>query len=98
VLLAAKLGINVELIRQDTERIVKTIPWQISPDELELSFALRANRAVDFAVEEAQCVSEEGPRVDIQDLLIGLLREKEGLAAQLLMNQGLTLDYLRKRG
>ena len=53
----------------------------------------RAKKVIEFAIEEA--LRFEPKCVDTRHLLLGLLREKEGVAAQLLMNLGLTLERVR---
>jgi ATP-dependent Clp protease ATP-binding subunit ClpA len=63
--------------------------------ELPLPYTPRAKRAIENALEEAQPLKEGGRRIDAGDLLIGLFCEQEGVAAQVLMNHGLTLDALR---
>jgi ATP-dependent Clp protease ATP-binding subunit ClpC len=53
----------------------------------------RAKRAIEHAVEAART---QGQRyVGTEHVLLGLLREEEGVAAQVLINQGLALDAVR---
>ncbi len=62
------------------------------PKDLPLSYA--SKRALSYAAEEAELLGELtiGP----QHLLLGLLREPSGLAAQILAGSKVTLEQLRK--
>ena len=53
----------------------------------------RARRVLDWAEEEA--VGLNHPFIGTEHLLLGLLREEQGLAAQTLTSLGLTLDHAR---
>src|SRR5439155_1677100 len=54
----------------------------------------RANRVVKFAIDEARGLEHQ--YVGTEHLLLGLLRESEGVAAQVLMNLGLSLSQVRQ--
>ena len=53
----------------------------------------RAKKAIEHALEEARGLSETC--VDTAHLLLGLLREREGMAAQVLISLGVTLEAVR---
>jgi ATP-dependent Clp protease ATP-binding subunit ClpA len=57
--------------------------------------AASVTRLVYFAVEEARNLSHD--RVDTEHLLLGLLRETDGVAAKLLVDLGFSLDDVRVR-
>jgi len=53
----------------------------------------RAKKAIEYAVEEARLLQHN--YVGTEHLLLGLLREREGVAAQVLIDLGLSLDDVR---
>ena len=53
----------------------------------------RAKKVIEYAVEESRRMQHD--YVGSEHLLLGLLREEEGVAAQVLMNEGLILDETR---
>ena len=54
----------------------------------------RAKKAIEYAMDEARNLGHT--YVGTEHLLLGLLREEEGIAAQVLMNLGLRLDSVRE--
>jgi ATP-dependent Clp protease ATP-binding subunit ClpA len=54
----------------------------------------RARKVIEFAIEEARDLNHN--YVGTEHLLLGLLREQEGVAAQVLMNLGLSLPDVRE--
>ncbi len=58
-------------------------------------FTRRARRVIALAQEEAQRLNHN--YIGTEHLLLGLIREGEGLAAQVLQKLGITLDEARKR-
>jgi ATP-dependent Clp protease ATP-binding subunit ClpC len=81
-------------VRRDLEGIIKNGP-PLGPSaisELPLPFTPRSKMAIGFAEQEAKRAHRLiGPR----ELLIGLLSDNNNVAAQVLMNQGLTLASLK---
>src|SRR6478736_4980592 len=57
-------------------------------------FTDRARKVMQLANQEAQRLNHE--YVGTEHLLLGLLREQEGVAAQVLMNLGLKLEDVRE--
>ncbi|MSR59707.1 MAG: hypothetical protein EXS05_19035 [Planctomycetaceae bacterium] len=53
----------------------------------------RAKKVIEFSIEEAGKVNHYYPGTE--HLLLGLLREQEGVAAQVLINLGLSLEDVR---
>ncbi len=53
----------------------------------------RAKKVIEYAMEEARNLNHK--YVGTEHILLGLLREQEGVAAQILMNLGLKLDEVR---
>jgi ATP-dependent Clp protease ATP-binding subunit ClpC len=54
----------------------------------------RAKKVIEFAIEEARALNHN--YVGTEHILLGLLRETEGIAAQVLMNLGLKLENVRQ--
>lgn len=55
----------------------------------------RARRVLDYAIEEARDLGDES--VERDHLLLGLLREGEGVAARVLIDSGFDLDVVRQK-
>ena len=53
-----------------------------------------AKKVVENAIEEARALNHS--YIGTEHLLLGLVREKEGIGAQILMNLGLKLDVVRQ--
>jgi hypothetical protein len=86
------LDVDLGKVRRQVEMIV-----QRGPDELELMpmpATPRAKKVIEFAIEEARALNHNF--VGTEDLLLGLLRESEGVAAQVLMNLGVRLNDARE--
>jgi ATP-dependent Clp protease ATP-binding subunit ClpA len=81
-------GIDLHKVRREVEKIV-----QFGPDVLpgaRMPQTPRAKKVIEYAIEEARRLNH--PTVGTGCLLLGLLREEEGVAAQVLRNLGLKLD------
>jgi ATP-dependent Clp protease ATP-binding subunit ClpC len=66
--------------------------WWVSNDGLPQT--PRAKKVIEYAMEEARALNHN--YIGTEHLLLGLLREKECVAAQVLMNLGLKLDDVRR--
>ena len=87
------LDIGLRRVRQEVEKIVQ----QAGPDLVEmgkLPQTPRAKKVIEYAIEEARNLDHN--YVGTEHLLLGLLREQEGIAAQVLMNLGLKLETVRQ--
>ena len=84
------LAIDPQRIQAEAERLILKGPDMIPMGKLPRT--PRAQHVVELAVEEA--IASQRPFVDTGDMLIGLLREIHGVAAQVLMNQGLQMEPL----
>ena len=54
----------------------------------------RAKKVIEYSMEEARTLNHN--YVGTEHILLGLLREQEGVAAQVLMNLGLKLEEVRE--
>src|SRR5207244_980790 len=87
----ANLGVDLRRVRAEIEKIVGTGDNVMLLGEI--PFTPRAKKVLELAVEEAQNMGHN--YVGTEHLLLGLIREEEGVAAQVLMNLGLKLDDVR---
>ncbi len=85
-------GVTSTKMRAEVERLIARGPAAPGPRELPLT--PRARQALAFAADEARLVSE--PLVGAEHLLLGLVREHEGVAGQVLRNLGLKLEAVRE--
>ncbi|MCC6464455.1 MAG: ATP-dependent Clp protease ATP-binding subunit [Planctomycetes bacterium] len=87
------MDVDLRKIRLEIEKLVKQGP-QVMTAHSKLPFTPRAKRVIDLAKEEAASLNHE--HVGTEHLLLGLLRENDGIAAQVLMNLGVRLDEVRE--
>ncbi len=83
----------VESIRKQIEG--HSAPRQKVSTSVDLPLSHECKRALAYGAEEATRLSHK--HIDTAHLLLGLLREQECFAAQLLREQGLTLDAVREQ-
>jgi ATP-dependent Clp protease ATP-binding subunit ClpC len=88
------LDIDLRKIRLEVEKIVQHGPGGEQVVMGRLPHTPRAKKVIDYSVEEARNLSHN--YVGTEHLLLGLLREQEGVAAQVLMNLGLKLEDVRE--
>src|SRR5438105_10834584 len=86
------LDVDLRKIRQEVEKIVQAGPGPVHPGKLPPT--PHARKVVEYSIEEARKL--EHKYVGTEHLLLGLLREKEGVAAQVLINMGLRLEDVRE--
>ncbi|MFH0913114.1 MAG: ATP-dependent Clp protease ATP-binding subunit [Candidatus Omnitrophota bacterium] len=86
-----KMGVSLEKIRLEIEKLVQPGPTtQIIGD---IPFTPRAKKALELAAEEARALGHN--YIGTEHLLLGLLREGEGIASQVLLNMGMDLNTVR---
>src|SRR5215471_17612000 len=86
------MSVDLEKIRHEVEKIVKTGPSMVTMGQL--PFTPRAKKVLELSMEEASQLSHN--YIGTEHLLLGLIRENEGVAAQVLMNLGLKLEEVRE--
>ncbi|MDC3379248.1 ATP-dependent Clp protease ATP-binding subunit [Planctomycetota bacterium] len=86
------LDVDPEKIRVEVEKIVQDGPTMVTMGQL--PFTPRAKKVLELAAEEATNLRHN--YIGTEHLLLGLIRENEGVAAQVLMNLGLKLDEVRE--
>ena len=85
------LDVDIKRLRQEAEKLVKSGPNMVMMGKLPQT--PRAKRVIEYAIEEARALNHN--YVGTEHLLLGLIRESEGIAAQVLMNLGLKLEDVR---
>src|SRR3954453_5471308 len=88
------LDIDLRKIRLEGEKIVQTGPGSEMVTMGKLPQTPRAKKVIEYSIEEARNLNHN--YVGTEHLLLGLLREQEGVAAQVLMNLGLKLEDVRE--
>src|SRR5437660_9239986 len=86
------LDADLRKIRLEVEKLVQPGPDMVTPGKLPQT--PRVKKVLDYAVEEARNLDHQ--HVGTEHLLLGLLREEEGVAAQALLNLGLRLEEVRE--
>lgn len=85
------LNLRLDKIRQEVEKIIGT--GETNPFG-EIPFTPRAKRVLELAADEARQLGHN--YIGTEHILLGLIREGEGVAAQVLRNLGADLDKVRK--
>ncbi|MCW8130009.1 MAG: AAA family ATPase, partial [Planctomycetota bacterium] len=85
------LDVDLDKVRLEVEKLVKPAPDVVTMGNL--PFTPRAKKVLEYAMDEARALDHN--YVGTEHLLLGLLREQEGLAAQVLMNLHLKLEDVR---
>ncbi len=86
------LDVDLRKVRLEVEKLVKSGPDMVTMGKLPQT--PRAKKVIEYAIEEARSLNHN--YVGTEHLLLGLLREHEGVAAQVLMNLGLKLEEVRE--
>jgi ATP-dependent Clp protease ATP-binding subunit ClpC len=86
------LDVDLRKIRMEVEKIVQSGPDMVTMGKLPQT--PRAKKVIEYSMEEARNLNHN--YVGTEHILLGLLREQEGVAAQVLMNLGLKLEDVRE--
>jgi ATP-dependent Clp protease ATP-binding subunit ClpC len=86
------LDVDLRKIRLEVEKLVQSGPDMVTMGKLPQT--PRAKKVIEYSMEEARNLNHN--YVGTEHILLGLLREQEGVAAQVLMNLGLKLDEVRE--
>lgn len=85
------MAVDLNRVRSEVERIT---PKGEKVVQQGISYTPRAKRVVELAIEESQNLGHN--YVGTEHLMLGLVREGEGIAAQVLSNMGMDLKRARK--
>ena len=88
----ASLGVDLRKVRAEIEKIVGLGDNMMLLGEI--PFTPRAKKVLEYAVEEAQHMGHS--YIGTEHVLMGLIREEEGVAARVLENLGLKLETVRE--
>ena len=86
------LDVDIKKLRLEVEKYVKSGPDMVTMGKLPQT--PRAKKVIEYAIEEARSLNHN--YVGTEHILLGLLRETEGIAAQVLMGLGLKLEDVRQ--
>ena len=90
-LILERIGVSLERIRSETERQVTRGDGRLGQD---MQLTPRAKRIIDLAYDEARLISNN--YIGTEHLLLGLIREGEGLAGRVLAKLGVELEKARE--
>src|SRR5262245_57134319 len=85
------LDIDLRKVRREVEKIVQ--PGAGPAPQGKMPQTPKAKKVIEYSIEEARALNHN--YVGTEHVLLGLLREQEGVAAQVLMNLGLKLEDVR---
>ena len=88
----SNLGVSPSKIQAAVEFVIGKGEHRATSGEVDL--ARRAKRAIEFAVDEARRLNSS--YISVEHLLLGLLRESEGVAFSVLESLGITLERTRE--
>ena len=86
-----KLGFSLERIKLEIEKLVETGPSLVQVGEVE--FTPKAKKVIELSMDEARKLGHN--YVGTEHILLGLIREGEGVAAMVLQNSGITLEKVK---
>ncbi len=87
------LGVDIEKMQLEMEQLfkLKGRPDKVTMDKQ--SPTPLAKKVIEYAIEEARSLNHK--YIGTEHILLGLLRESEGIAAQVLVNLGLSIERVR---
>jgi ATP-dependent Clp protease ATP-binding subunit ClpC len=85
------LNMSLEGIRREVEKLVQPGPATVVSGDL--PFTPKAKKVMELAMDEARALGHN--YIGTEHLLLGLIRESEGVASQVFMNMGLDLERVR---
>jgi ATP-dependent Clp protease ATP-binding subunit ClpC len=89
-----QLNVDLEMLRTEVEKLSKGSSTGM-PTLGEIRYTPRAHKVIDYAREEATSLGHT--YVGTEHLLLGLIREGEGIAARAMESLGVTLDAARDK-
>jgi len=88
----ASFALSPDKIRLEVEKLVQPGPSTVVSGDL--PFTPKAKKVIELSIEEARALGHN--YIGTEHLLLGLIREGEGVASQVLMNLGLELEKVRE--
>ena len=87
------LSVDLVTLRRTIDQIVKTGKSRAT-DGVDLPYTSRSKKVLELSMTEAR--EQRHQYVGTEHLILGLLREEKGIAAQVLVSLGVTLDAARR--
>ena len=87
-----QMSIDLSKIRSEVEKLVKTGPSMVTMGQL--PFTPRAKKVLELSMEEASNLGHN--YIGTEHLLLGLIKENEGIAAKVLTNLNVKLEEVRE--
>jgi ATP-dependent Clp protease ATP-binding subunit ClpC len=84
------LDVDLRKIRLEVEKLVQSDPYMVTMGKLPQT--PRAKKVIEYSMEEARNLNHH--HIGTEHILLGLIRESEGTAAQVLLNSGLTAEAI----
>lgn len=84
------LGVELSKVREQVERLIGVGPFTVQGP---IGYTPRAKRVLELALDESRRLKHN--YVGTEHILLGLIREGEGVAAQVLANLGVSLERAR---
>ena len=85
------LGVDLERLKIEIEKLIS--PGSVASVLGDIPFTPRAKKALELAAEEARSLSHN--YIGTEHILLGLLREEEGIASQVLFSLGIDLRRVK---
>ncbi len=85
------LEVDLRKVRLEVEKLVKSGPDMVTLGRLPQT--PRTKKVIEYAIDEARALHHN--YIGTEHLLLGLIREQDGVAAQVLLNLGVTLEEVR---
>ena len=94
VMVLEKMGVYIDSIREEVEaRMEKTGPTNPTTSQKELPLTPRVKKLISIATKEAKSLGH--PYVGTEHLLLGLIKDSDGIAAKILKNLDIDLEDTR---
>jgi len=87
-----KVGLDLDMLRMEIEKLVGTGPEQKNVGDI--PYTPRLKKALSLAVKEAKALNHT--YVGTEHILLGLLREGDGVAARVLKNMNVDIEQTRQ--
>jgi hypothetical protein len=89
-----ELGVSLEKLEAEVKKVMEKSDIQVEENQKHMAFTRAADQAIQYAMEEAQKL--EYDHVGTEHILLGLLRVKDGMAAEALNNSEITINKVRR--
>ena len=87
------LGVDIEQMLPEVEQLFKIKGGRDAVAEGEIPQTQNAIKVIEYAIEEARNLNHD--YIGTEHILLGLLRVSEGIAAQVLVNLGVSIEKAR---